>query len=111
VRVRDLEKSQAWYEGKLGLKPGFVGKQEKLVVYKIGQGDSTLTIYELKAGEIPVLKSLSQNHPIFYSRDIKMDHETLRARGVKLETIHDDEAGAWFQFFDPDGNLLEACHY
>ncbi len=111
LRVKDLEKSRAWYEGKLGLRPGFVGKEEKLVVYKVGQGETTLTIYELKTGEKHTPKSLLQTHPIFYSRDIKIDYETLKGRGMRLDSIHEDEAGAWFQFFDPDGNLLEACHY
>lgn len=111
LRVRDLEKSRAWYEGRLGLKPGFVGSKEKLVVYKVGQGDTTFTIHELKPIEKPTPENVAQAHPIFYSRDIKMDDETLEGRGIKLDPIHEDEAGAWFQFFDPDGNLLEACHY
>lgn len=111
LRVRDLEKSRAWYEAKLGLRPGFVGKKERLVVYKVGEGDTTFTIYELNPGEKLSPKNVSQTHPIFYSRDIKIDHETLKARGIQPDVIHEDEGGAWFRFFDSDGNLLEACHY
>ncbi len=111
LRVRDLEKSQRWYEEKLGLEAGFVSKKEKIVVFNLGTGPTSLTIWELKPGEKPTPRDVSQTHPIFYSGDIKKDHDTLKSKGIKLDTIHDDEGGAWFQFFDPDGNLLEACHY
>ncbi|HZY94419.1 MAG TPA: hypothetical protein VFE98_06085 [Candidatus Bathyarchaeia archaeon] len=77
----------------------------------MGEGDATLTIYELKPGERSTPKGAPQNHPIFYSRDIRMDHDILEGRGISLDPIHEDEGGAWFRFFDSDGNLLEACHY
>lgn len=97
LRVRDLEKSRAWYEGKLGLRPGFVGKKERLVVYKVGEGETTFTIHELKPGERPTPKNVSQSHPIFYSHDIKTDHDILMGRGIVLDAIHEDEGGAWFR--------------
>lgn len=50
IRVRDIAKSQEWYEKTLGFKPSFVDAEEKLVVFKTG-GKTGLCLWQLKPGE------------------------------------------------------------
>ena len=112
LRVTDLEKSRRWYEEKLGLVAGFVGEKEPIVVFKIGKTPTSLTIYELKTNEKPPVKGESKHSwPIFYSKDIKKSHETLKSKDVRVDKIEGDSESQWFSFYDSDGNKLEACHY
>ena len=112
LRVRDLQKSRRWYEDKLGLVASFIGEKEPIVVFKIGNTPTSLTIYEVKKNEKPPIKGETKHSwPIFYSEDIKKSHETLRNKDVKVDAIEGDSESQWFSFYDPDGNRLEACHY
>lgn len=111
VRVGKLAEAQAWYEQKLGFRPSYIGEQERLVVFNVG-GETPLTIYELKPGEMTEPQSTASSYPIFYADDIQAAHELLSARGVEVGPIEGEPDGTqWFAFKDCDGNQLEVCHY
>lgn len=74
VRVPDLDKARRWYEEKLGFEVGFVGKKERIVVFKTG-GETSLTIYELKPGERKNTGEAPGSYPIFYASDIATAHQ------------------------------------
>lgn len=111
VRVRELEEAQAWYEEKLGFRAGDVDEKERLVVLNVG-GETFLTIYELKPGEMIAPQSTARSYPIFYTGDIQTAHRLLSERGVEVGSIEGEPGGTqWFAFKDRDGNLFEVCHY
>ncbi len=110
VRVPDLDKARKWYEEKLGFETAFVGKKERIVVFKAGS-ETSLTIYELKPGEKKTTGKTSSSYPIFYAPDINKAHRLLKERGIKIGPIEGDQDTQWFSFWDLDQNLLEVCHY
>jgi catechol-2,3-dioxygenase len=110
VRVRNLEEAQAWHEKKLGFRADYVDEKERLVVLNVG-GETSLTIYELKPGEMMAPQSTG-SYPILYARDIQTAHKLLSERGVEVGSIEGEPGGTqWFGLKDRDGNLLEVCHY
>lgn len=81
-----------------------------MVVFDIG-GQASLTICEPRETQRPNPGGTSGSYPIFYVEDLDRVHETLRDRGVSVETIESRGGVRWFVFTDPDGNRLEVCHY
>ncbi len=111
VRVPDLDKARKWYEEKLGFETAFVGKKERIVVFKAGS-ETSLTIYELKPGEKKAKGKAPSSYPIFYAPDIVKAHKELKERGVSVGPFRGKPGETrWFEFSDLYHNLLEACHY
>ncbi|HEY4822496.1 MAG TPA: VOC family protein [Candidatus Bathyarchaeia archaeon] len=111
VRVSDLEKARRGYQDKLSLQPGFTDEKERIVVFNTG-GETSFTIWELKPGAKKATAKTPSSFPIFYAPDIIKAHKELKERGVKLGSIQGKPGETqWFEFWDLDQNLLEACHY
>lgn len=49
------------------------------------------------------------SYPIFRVIDADESRNELINRGVNVSEIIEDEVVRYFQIFDPDGNVLEAC--
>lgn len=56
-----------------------------------------------------VIKGNSSSYPIFKTDDIESLRNQLLIREVKVGDIYDDGMVRYFNFFDPDGNVMEAC--
>lgn len=111
IRVRRLEQAQAWYAKKLGLNAVYEDQNERLVVFSL-DGETSLTIYELKPGEMFPTEGTARSFPIFSAGDIHEAHKLLSARGVEVGSIEGEAGGTeWFMLKDCDGNTLEVCHY
>jgi catechol 2,3-dioxygenase-like lactoylglutathione lyase family enzyme len=108
LRVRDFERSRAWYENHLGFSPSYVDPQERLVVFELG-GTTRLTLWELKRGEALPPPGFAGPFPIFLSDDLVRARERLLDQGVEVEMIQNSSGVSFFGFFDPDGNRLEVC--
>jgi catechol 2,3-dioxygenase-like lactoylglutathione lyase family enzyme len=108
LRVRDFERSRAWYEMHLGFTPTFIDPQERLVIFDLG-GTISLTLWELKRDEALPLPGFAWPFPIFLSDDLVRARERLLDQGVKAEMIQNSSGVSFFGFFDPDGNRLEVC--
>jgi catechol 2,3-dioxygenase-like lactoylglutathione lyase family enzyme len=108
LRVRDFERSRAWYETHLGFAPSFVDPQERLVIFELG-GATSLTLSELKRGEVLPPPGFAGPFPIFLTDDIVQTREHLLDQGVEVEMIQQSSGVIFFGFFDPDGNRLEVC--
>ncbi|HEX6982385.1 MAG TPA: VOC family protein [Balneolaceae bacterium] len=83
-------------------------KEEKLVVLSISN-DSSLTIRQIKSNEKLVPATVSGCYPIFSVEDAQKTHDQLAKKGVKVDELMEGDGVIFFRFFDPDGNVLEAC--
>ncbi|KPL59916.1 VOC family protein [Rossellomorea vietnamensis] len=102
IQVNDLKKAQHWYEEVLELEQIF--DSGKYLVFKIGVGESTLTIQEGKVRPSSIT-------PIFFSDALEETRLKLLEKDVEVGEIEVDEDVTYFKFRDLDGNGFEVCQY
>ncbi|OXS62127.1 putative enzyme related to lactoylglutathione lyase [Bacillus sp. V-88] len=102
IQVKNLKKAQHWYGEVLELEQVF--DSGKYLVFKIGVGETTLTIQE---GEV----RSSSVTPILFSDALEETRLKLLEKNVKAGEIEVDEDVTYFEFHDMDGNRFEVCQY
>ena len=107
--VSDMPKAKAFYADKLGLKVTKDYRQDDdhwWVSLTLPEGGVTITLTTFhetfKHGTMTLY---------FATADIAAANKELRDRGVKVNEVKDDLYGPgsgvkWFNFNDPDGNLV-----
>ena len=106
IRVSDIEISKDWYQVKLGLLPVWDDPQVNLVVLDTNSATS-LTLWQTKK-KISIHQETA-SYPIFKTPDASALREALILSGIQVGEIIQDEHVKYFFFYDPDGNILEAC--
>jgi catechol 2,3-dioxygenase-like lactoylglutathione lyase family enzyme len=106
VRVKDIETSKKWYREKLGLISIWDDAALKLVVLDT-KGPTSLTLWQTDR-KISIEKDTA-SYPIFKTTDAEALKELLQKRQVATGEITEDDHVKYFFFYDPDGNVLEAC--
>ena len=106
VRVSNIEKLKAWYQDKLGFTSVWYDPDMKLVVLDTN-GAVSLTLWQTDKKIERQRETAS--YPIFKTKDASKLREDLQNKGILVEQIISDEHVKYFFFFDPDGNVLEAC--
>lgn len=106
VRVSNIEISKQWYQEKLGLSAVWDDPAMKLVVLDT-HGPTSLTLWQTEK-KIPADKETA-SYPIFKTSNAGALRQELLARGIRAEALVSDEYVQYFFFYDPDGNVLEAC--
>ncbi len=109
IPVSDMPKAKAFYEGKLGLKTTADYRQDDdhwWVSVALPEGGVTMTLTTFHANAAPGTLTLWLATP-----DLSAAHKELSGKGVKVSDIGDDLHGPgsgvkWFNFKDPDGNLI-----
>jgi catechol 2,3-dioxygenase-like lactoylglutathione lyase family enzyme len=106
VRVTNIEASKKWYQDKLGLTPIWDDPEMKLVVLDT-KCPTSLTLWQT-AEKISIQKETA-SYPVFKTPDACALREELQNRNVETGDIIEDDHVKYFFFYDPDGNVLEAC--
>lgn len=106
IRVSNYLVSKKWYEEKLGVSVIFEDHNSKLVAFETGSPTS-LTIWQTK--EKVNSSNERSSYPIFRTSDAEKSFTRLSVIGVKTDPLIEAEGIRFFRFYDPDGNLLEAC--
>jgi catechol 2,3-dioxygenase-like lactoylglutathione lyase family enzyme len=106
MRVSDINNSKQWYQDKLGLTTIWDDPNLKLVVLDTGSPTS-LTLWQTD-------KKIENNkdtscYSIFRTDSANYAWEDLNKNGVKVSQVIEDNVVKYFQIYDPDGNVLEAC--
>ncbi len=109
IVVTDMPRAKAFYEGKLGLKVTSDFRQDDnhwWVSLLLPEGGVTLTLTTYRENVQPSPMTLW-----FATSDLNAAHKALEDKGVKVSNIGDDLHGPgsgvkWFNFTDPDGNLI-----
>ncbi|PFA70724.1 hypothetical protein CN378_00180 [Bacillus sp. AFS015802] len=102
IQVSNLKKAKQWYEEVLELERVF--DSGKYMVYKVGIGESTITIQEGKVRP-------SSIKPILFSDALEETRLKLLEKNVEVGHIEEDEDVTYFVFRDLDGNDFEVCQY
>jgi len=109
IYVSDMPKAKAFYVDNLGLKATTDYRQDDehwWVSLALPDDGVTLTLTtfhpNVKAGTLTLW---------FATQDLNAAHKALGDKGVKVSAIGDDLHGPgsgvkWFNFTDPDGNLI-----
>ena len=106
VRVGDIMVSKAWYEEKLGLTSVWQDVNLKLAALYTN-GTTSLSLWQTDS-KISIDKETA-SYPIFKTENATALRMQLLASDVAVDEIVKDEHVTSFFFFDPDGNVLEAC--
>ncbi len=106
VRVSNIATSKKWYLEKLGLALLFEDDKIKLAVLDT-KGPTSLTLWETD-------KTMSVNrdtasYPIFKTPNADELKKELSNREIETGETIQDAYVKYFFFYDPDGNILEAC--
>ncbi|MGF2616060.1 VOC family protein [Rossellomorea vietnamensis] len=102
VNVKDLEDARHWYQETLELEEIFDGGNH--VVFKVGQGETPITIMEGETGSTTV-------KAILFSDAIEETQLKLKGLGVEVGSLEQDGTVTFFTFKDPYGNPFEVCHF
>ncbi len=106
VRVSDIARSKEWFVRKLGLSMAWEDEEMKLIVLDTNSAVS-LTLWQT---DEPIhLNKMTASYPIFRTSDAEALRAKLVGNGVTADEIVVDAHVKYFQFFDPDGNVMEAC--
>ena len=108
INVSDMPKAKAFYADKLGLKVTTDYRQDDAhwwVSLNLPEGGVTITLttfHNTKTSPMTLW---------FATADLSAAHKALGDKGVSVSKIGDDLHGPgsgvkWFNFTDPDGNLI-----
>jgi catechol 2,3-dioxygenase-like lactoylglutathione lyase family enzyme len=108
VRVADRVAAVEWYRTKLGFQVLFQDEAAGIAVLHLGR-DATLTLWQLREGEVTPPRELAGSFPVFEAKDAAAERAELIARGVDASELRTVARVKLFSFRDLDGNRLEAC--
>ncbi|WP_242926432.1 VOC family protein [Pontibacter vulgaris] len=106
VRVSNLETSKNWYQDNLGFGLLWHDPVTKLAILDTN-GPTSLTLWQTDK-KVEADKDTA-SFPIFKTVDAVSLRQDLLQKGLAVEEIMQDNYVKYFLFFDPDGNVLEAC--
>ncbi len=109
IAVNDMPKAKEFYADKLGLKVATDYRRDDdnwWVALQLPEGGVTLTLSTHHGPMKPGTLTL-----YFATSDINAAHKELEQKGVQISEIGDDLHGPgsgtkWFNFKDPEGNLI-----
>jgi catechol 2,3-dioxygenase-like lactoylglutathione lyase family enzyme len=109
IIVSDMPKAKTFYADKLGLKVMNDYRQDDnhwWVSLSLPEGGVTITLTTFHENFKPGTMAL-----YFATADISAANKELKDKGVKVNEVKDDLYGPgsgvkWFNFGDPDGNLV-----
>lgn len=105
---RNISVAKRWYLEKLRFAEPYFDPAERLGVFDLG-GTTSLTLWELKPGEVLGPSEHARPFPIFSVADARETWTLLQDRGVDVGDVIESGGVTSFTFSDLDGNLLEAC--
>ncbi len=115
LKVRDLDRSEAFYTGVLGL--AVTGRMPgRMVFFAVpGNPDShDLGLWKVGAdAAAPAPKQVGLFHVAWQverEEDLRTFHDSLAARGIPVQLTMDHGANLSVYFEDPDGNMLEVTY-
>jgi catechol 2,3-dioxygenase-like lactoylglutathione lyase family enzyme len=105
--VRDFDKAIQWYTETFGFTVRWRHDEGGFAALNVGE--TPLTLVRLEEGM--EIRSTQQALFNFYVKDPEEAHRVLVAAGADVDPIQDPGNVKFFDFRDPDGNLLSVCSW
>ena len=108
IPVKNVEQSAQWYRDMLGLQ--LLNVTEELAAIKVNEGPFLLILIPTE-DETFAHFTVNQEQEFsigFTSPKLAEFHQHLKDHKVKVDEIKEDNGHAFFHFYDPDGNKLQA---
>ena len=106
IRVANISRAKQWYQSKLGLRIICEEPLKNLVLMDTGNATS-LKLWQAEDSLLPGINTTS--YIIFSTPDLKSTHDYLKGAGIRTDEIIEADFISYFYFYDPDGNVFEAC--
>ncbi|MCJ0743095.1 VOC family protein [Pedobacter montanisoli] len=106
IRVSSIRKAATWYKEKLELSALWEDEGLNLVVLDTNSAVS-ITLWQTK--EPIEINKKTAAYPIFKTPNADLLRAKLELKDVEVDEILQDDHVRYFFFYDPDGNVLEAC--
>lgn len=106
IRVSSIRKAATWYKEKLELNALWEDENLNLVVLDTNSPVS-ITLWQTK--EPISINKKTAAYPIFKTPHADQLREALKLKGIEVDEVLQDDHVRYFFFYDPDGNVLEAC--
>ena len=106
VRVSDIQKSKDWYVNQLGLQVSWENAGMGLVVLD-AFGPTSITLWQ--TDQKMALNKHTAAYPIFRTADAAALRQALMQKNIEVSDLISDSHVHYIIFYDPDGNVLEAC--
>ena len=107
IKVRDLERSEAFYRGVLGLGEGLRDEQRRWNFLRAGGHAGMVVLQEDREGDWPT------QHFAFTTDEHEIERAAAELAEKGVETVgpvtHDWMPARSLYFSDPDGHELELC--
>jgi catechol 2,3-dioxygenase-like lactoylglutathione lyase family enzyme len=109
IPVRDLATASVWYRDVLGFQLLSI-TDDPFALMKVNEGPLLIVL-------VPTTEETYAHFSVngesafcvgFTSPKLQEFHQHLSEQGVKVEDIKEDNGHAYFYFYDPDGNQLQA---
>ena len=112
LRVKDLERSAAWYREVLGLQPMFEGAWGGVPIMLGIGGAVAIALFPARDAERATSGDIEIDHFAFRASraDFERARDSLGEKGVEVE-FQDHEISHSIYFLDPDGHQLEITTY
>ncbi|MFC4321264.1 VOC family protein [Litchfieldia salsa] len=109
IPVKDLEQSAGWYRDVLGLQL-LTGTDDPFAIIKVNEGPFLLILVPTDDETFShfTINNESAFSIGFTSPELSKFHQHLINNQVKVEDIQEDNGHAYFHFYDPNGNKLQA---
>lgn len=109
VPVTNLEKSESWYQKLLPLVVTFRSSDGHYIGFRFKEHHSFQTGLTLfKTDKVEQSKHMTFN---FFTADVDGFHRFLKDNHVKVSEIHEAEGMRFFEFYDLDGNEMDAVTF
>ncbi len=104
IRVTDLSQSKKWYTEKLGFE--IIYETDQLLTLDTSCHVS-ITLWVTNEPILPNPKTSS--YPIFKTDNAEETYRYFQEINIPLGELNKEEEVCYFNFYDPDGNILEVC--
>lgn len=109
VQVTDMKRSEEWYTNIFNFKVTYRGSDGMCIGFRFDESGPLKTgLSIVKVDKVDRPQHIPFN---FYVVDIDQFHNELKEKSVEVTKIHGEDGMRFFDFKDPDGNMIDVVTF